>query len=350
MCASFSPPPTPMINPGTSCANCTAFQWRQPEPAALKQCSKCKVLKYCSEDCQAEHWKLVHSKHCRKLAAAKKDESEGKNTSPMPVGILSNHPFPMDGLKGDVHEALLISVQKILWEMKKINHPAFTAFPSELKDLELEMAISRATTSFQRKTLFQGTHHPSIPPSLSAQRYIFCRGKDPLGLWRTLFLFLGSIKEHLVIVNMKSLKQPRKAIPEELWEDLDEDHIDVFTSRLEALVKALGGAQFPSFEEMLKIYCGGSFAHVCSFCTSPMSVAAVFGEMEGYLSMPLVRISPCLLPLFCCSASSCAEQMQNKYDIWGKWGVAVLTTTAKLGKNRCDFCFMLASHVHRSFL
>jgi len=301
-------------------------------------------LKYCSDDCQREHWKLVHSKHCKKLAAAKKDEREGKNSSPMPVSILSNHPFPLGGLKEDVHEALLICVQTILWEMKKINHPAFSAFPNELKDFELKLAKSRAMIWFQRKTGVQGT--PSAH-NFPAQAHVLGREKDPLGLWPMLFLFLGRIKEHLVIVDMKSLKQPREAIPEELWENFDEGQIKVFLSRLYAMFKALGRPQFPSFEELLKIYCGGSLAQVCSFCTSPMSVAAVFGEVEGCLWVPLVRIAPCLPPLFCCGSFPCTMLMQIEYDKWGKWGVAVLTTTAKLEENRCDSCFKLASQVHR---
>ena len=195
MCASLSPPPTPMTKPEDVCANCSAFQWRQTEPAALRQCSRCKVLKYCSDDCQVEHWKLVHSKHCKKLAAARKDESEGKNTSSMPVNICSNHPFPLDGLKKDVYEALLICVQKIVGEMKRINHPAFSVFPNELKDLELELDRSRSFIWFRRKTGFQeNPHAPCLPSSVKA--YVFCREIDPLGLWPTLFLFLAKIYEH----------------------------------------------------------------------------------------------------------------------------------------------------------
>jgi MYND finger len=41
------------------CANCT-------KPATL-QCSKCKIVKYCSRDpCQAVHWKKVHKQSCCK--------------------------------------------------------------------------------------------------------------------------------------------------------------------------------------------------------------------------------------------------------------------------------------------
>ena len=53
------------------CANCLAFGWKQPEPAALKQCKRCKVVKYCGVDCQAEHFKFIHKKHCKKLTVSR---------------------------------------------------------------------------------------------------------------------------------------------------------------------------------------------------------------------------------------------------------------------------------------
>jgi len=172
--------------------------------------------------------------------------------------------------------------------------------------------------------------------------------KDPLGLWSTLMLLLGRISEHVAVVEMSELKQPREAVPEEFWENLDEDQTEVFTSRLEALVKALRRPPFPSFEELLKIYCGGSLVQACSFCSSSFSVAAIFGEVESCMhNMPLVIIFPYLPPLFSCGATPCDQQIQIKANDWVKWDVAKCTTRTKLAKNRCDSCFKLASQVHR---
>ena len=90
------------------CANCGTFGWKQPRPAILKQCSKCKVLQYCSESCQKEHWNLVHKHHCKKLALAK--EGEGGDL----VGVYSHHPFSATELSNDPLEALPMLVQKVL--------------------------------------------------------------------------------------------------------------------------------------------------------------------------------------------------------------------------------------------
>ena len=67
------PPQQPQIS--KICANCFVYEWKQLEPAALKNCSRCKVVRYCGADCQVEHWKVLHHKHCRKLAEARKEVS-----------------------------------------------------------------------------------------------------------------------------------------------------------------------------------------------------------------------------------------------------------------------------------
>ena len=163
------------------------------------------MLKYCSEDCQLEHWQLVHSKHCKKLAAAKKDEVEGKNTSPMPVSIYSNHPFPLDGLPGDVTEMLLICVKKTLEKMRSSGHSAFSAFPTGLEKLENELARGRILFWMKRKTNPQADSFEvdlawrvqggPLKPLEGAS--LVDKDMDPLGLWSTLMLFIGRIREHL---------------------------------------------------------------------------------------------------------------------------------------------------------
>ena len=47
-----------------ACGNCTAKQ--AGDGGALRLCGRCKVRKYCSRDCQKEHWKL-HKWVCQEL-------------------------------------------------------------------------------------------------------------------------------------------------------------------------------------------------------------------------------------------------------------------------------------------
>lgn len=43
------------------CANCTKVF-----PNKMSRCSRCKIVKYCSRDCQSLHWKEVHKHSCVK--------------------------------------------------------------------------------------------------------------------------------------------------------------------------------------------------------------------------------------------------------------------------------------------
>ena len=63
------------FNPGErhgKCVNCENFDWEQPEDkSTILKCSKCKMIYYCSKQCQQEHWEKVHKKHCRYMAETK---------------------------------------------------------------------------------------------------------------------------------------------------------------------------------------------------------------------------------------------------------------------------------------
>lgn len=53
------------------CWNCKTYDWNDDsasEEENFPQCKQCKVPRYCSRECQKEHWKKVHKKHCKYLA------------------------------------------------------------------------------------------------------------------------------------------------------------------------------------------------------------------------------------------------------------------------------------------
>ena len=112
--ASNTAPGPYMMN---KCVNCLVYNWVQADPSILQKCKQCKVVQYCSKECQVEHWKASHRTLCKGLKAAKEAWKEGDT----PV-IFSHHPFPATGMPGDTTEALLIMVMKVIGKMRKTGH------------------------------------------------------------------------------------------------------------------------------------------------------------------------------------------------------------------------------------
>lgn len=41
--------------------------FRQPDTSALKKCSSCKIVRYCTAECQKKDWNHIHKKECNIL-------------------------------------------------------------------------------------------------------------------------------------------------------------------------------------------------------------------------------------------------------------------------------------------
>merc|ERR1719341_1892170 len=151
--------------------------------------------------------------------------------------------------------------------------------------------------------------------------------------------------EILSMVN--SLKDPRGDVPPELWSGFEKE-LGPFPNRVGELIKALSGDVFPSFQELLKIFCGGNLRQACSFCSTRVDVDAVEGEVLGcYEGIPTVSIFPFLPPLFCCGANTCKVEEERKEDAFLQLHLGLGATRGKLRPTRCDYCFLLAEKVHR---
>ena len=147
---------------------------------------------------------------------------------------------------------------------------------------------------------------------------------------------------------VNNLKDPRGVVPSKLWIGLQQEG-GPFPYLVAELIKALSGDKFPSFQELLKIFCGGNRSQTCSFCSTRIIVVAVHGEGKGcWKGISTVSILPFLPPLFNCGALACENELSRKMKAGvGKllFGLAVAVT--RLQTKRCDYCFMLAEKVHR---
>ncbi len=43
--------------------------FKKPEPNTMKHCGGCRILRYCSPDCQKQDWQAIHRKECKILKA-----------------------------------------------------------------------------------------------------------------------------------------------------------------------------------------------------------------------------------------------------------------------------------------
>jgi len=327
------------------CANCLVFGWKQPLPAVLRKCSKCKVLQYCGESCQKEHWKLVHKHHCKKLAAVKMGEGGGL------VGIFSPPPFADAELLDDPHDALVMLMQYVLQKIFYSNQPAFNKVQVQLFQLR-ELLKWTMETIWARKKIcpvevkdFSLYRHGEIFEETAVIQDENLAGQDS---WLMLHLVWGRLFDNRCVGRVNSMKNPREAIPEDFWVGVQQE-VGPFSSRVADLIKAFSGTQFPSFQQLLQILCGGSLRQACSFCNTNITVASVYGEVKGSygLGAPFVALLPYLPPIFGCGAFTCAKGMGEKRAAHNKWRSGVGAMYIKLKPNKCDFCFKLTEEVHR---
>ena len=285
----------------------------------------------------------MHKQHCKKIASAK-EVGPG-----VPVGMYSHHPFsvskPIDPI-----DALVILIQNVLAKMQYKEQSVYTSVSGHLNKLEAGMSNCRAITWSERKMYPEKFKNFSWPFScrlFGTTSQIFDLELFKQDSWRTLHLLWGRLVGCKSVLMMNALKNPQETVPEEFWIGLQKE-VGIFPSRVVELIKALSGTQIPSFEELLKIFCGGSLLQICSFCKTWMIVSAVCGEVEGcYELRPTVCILPFLPPLFSCGAPPCAKEITGKSNTHSKMFHGLGASCIRLLPTRCDYCFKLAEKVHR---
>jgi len=302
----------------------------------------CKVVQYCSEQCQKEHWKMVHKKQCKMLAFVKDNGSDDLPTVEAPDDTMeilkslmqktSSKLFSIGNISADpmAHHSLT-KLWKDMKESAELTWCAKWIFPKEDP-----LLANLAFVDFRE--LYGNTRQHKTRRMRSADQ----------DLWSTLHLVWGRLQDCTAVAQLNSLKEPQNALSKELWTGLQEE-VGVFPVRVAEVIQAFSGDEVPSFKSLLEIICGGTLAQKCSFCDASMTVTAVAGEGEGcYQSSTPVALLPHMAPMFSCGHGNCAAQMQDKLVAHGKWKVGVCATVEKLrSASRCDYCFKLSEKVHR---
>ena len=124
---------------------------------------------YCSKECQEEHWRKTHKRHCKSLCGPKVEEGKSKlqhdkttckycilqassrkdlfeDSNPNYVCI--DDPDNVSPNKSMLHfmslvthepddrmERMILTMQRILEKMKLTNHPTYQRHPSEMEEI-----------------------------------------------------------------------------------------------------------------------------------------------------------------------------------------------------------------------
>ena len=319
------------------CTNCKVFNWKQPDPATLRQCGKCNVVQYCDEHCQKENWKMVHKKQCKVVVFIKDNGSDDLPAVKAPENT-------MEILKSLMQKTSLKLFSSNMLADPRLHESLMQLWKDMYKDAELTWCAQR---SFPKEfatilcvdysDLYDDTRQIRVRDLRSADQDI----------WSTLHLLWGRLIDCRVVAELNNLKDPQKALPKELWTGLQEE-IGVFPGRVAELIQAFSGDEVPSFKELLKIICGGTLVQKCSFCDASLTVTAVAAEVAGcYKSSAKVALLPHTAPIFCCGRGNCDAEMAGKIVVHEKWRLDVHATFDQLWSSRCDYCFQLSEKVHR---
>ena len=160
-----------MTDANLCCANCNKTEFNVPN---LKLCAKCRVTRYCSRDCQLEHWK-AHKKVCATQAA-----SAGTSNATGSRGIVSNtdyesprvknlekhvsKPFTRLDENAWIHDRPEKDVYKLLIDSFRMRQEDSSTIDGDVDQKSIYTGASDSTAGF-RKFIQLASKRPNLLPS-----------------------------------------------------------------------------------------------------------------------------------------------------------------------------------------
>jgi len=381
------------------CVNCDVYGWNQVEDTdALLCCPHCNLLKYCSLDCQEEHWVKVHNKHCSSLASSvvptyqhKEEECDQcvavaaqggpdavadqlspvypcilKSLDGTRKSLLSHHPFSLKGDTEDRIERLVVLIKKLLVKMALSNHKVMETCSKEMFMLVTAMDFNRLMIWMLRKT----------KPCPEAAVFM----KDTLELcnegWKDLLRHSGRLTEDeyalsddhfrifdtcAILYNVldyidgpitmqRDFKDATTMFPEDynMQPLLAKAQNSTFLATVDRLLDALEPQLIP-YPEVVRIICNGEVKK-CSICDRRVTVTEVC-QFKKRLNRVACFFNTMNMGMVRCARPMCdfrQDQHPSRIE-YQKWYPRISMAFVKYKENLCHFCFKLSSHgvVHR---
>jgi len=110
------------------CANCTVFDWKQPDKDILRRCSGCTTVWYCDDKCQKEHWHHTHKRQC-KYISKKKVLSQANHEEPTCLMCKEEVRVGKDEMSKQSNPMLPCTMSRANKELMKINESFSVGLP-----------------------------------------------------------------------------------------------------------------------------------------------------------------------------------------------------------------------------
>jgi len=375
-----------------SCANCTNYCWKLPEDkASLQRCSRCKVIAYCSTQCQEEHWHNVHKQQCKYLAKQKvKSKSRhnkatclvckevkmtgmvemtkpgnpvlacplaDNNQGQRMINFISstNLPFPLPEMTGQFHtkaEATITLMMRILLKMKLTEHPVWvinSKAAQELYDV-LEEGRIRCWTVYRH--IIPGPRLDFVV-GIALQTFILNRIEDltstcfdlfsddrfkdhEFKLWNT-FMMLRSFLRMLNFDGCRNTAE-QMGLPE-ISEDLMRTRVSStqFNKIFQKILDKLNGGVVP-FMALVEIICDGQLRQPCQGCLKEVTVSDVIVGLKR----PSSDQEPTLLfgsiSVSVCGQQACVQSTAHHVEEGRKLDMVYGKLAGQFGADMCDYC------------
>ena len=373
----------------SNCANCNLFGWDQPDSRSspLKRCTGCCRIYYCSKDCQEEHWRKVHGKHCKFFAgqkglegtvvhkketckhcimqeAAGKEVFKEKNpnyicffhpTNPKAKSLLElqlRYPLPVAETPQKRVERIIDLLQKILLKIKLTKQPVYRLYPKEVDVIAAELSHLKMKTFLEAVTFPRSYQDPvgltEIKTLLSLE---YLRTLLPTGryqMWHTFLMVFDMLYCVRTIELDGMLKNPQRSLPKDQRQMSQMVRSGPYLRVVDQILDALE-PRVVSQKDLAAIVCDGNTQRICNGCNKGISVRVISTAGVRLEGMPAVMFQSGQNNLFSCGAKVCEDLMTVRPEVEA-WHFAVWATANKLRETRCDNCFLLApiKEVHRS--
>ena len=341
------------------CANCTVWKQEEKSKVALGF-TKCKILYYCREECQEEHWKKTHRQHCTALsqlsshthdkanckycilqtsAGSKVTKSNNpnyiclvankwlKSQSALELEVISSVTSDPD----DLLERLFLTIQRLVLK-RVVTRLADSDTPilGSLQSQGLKIYLERLQNP---KKILVGFEFPKEPKNNNRS--------DVFQTQETLRALISMACVVNVMRHDQMLKRPEKSLPVEWRQASRNIRKGHFLKMTQEILEAFEDQVIPH-RRLVEIVCEGNVEQDCRTCKKSVTVTKISGtpyhfDSAGkvYASSPFAYILPHEATGFLISCGSVECQTAEKEsDPMATWMAALVSTYARLKDTR----------------